>query len=596
MKKKVLGIVLASALVLSLGLVLAAPAGADQVTKDLLAGQDIDVGDVSVWNDCDNLYVKYETTDGWEITETHLYVGKTPCPPPTTAPGQFPYDDDDATSVSDTEVLYTILLDDIDGYDMQLNKKGKPTGVMIADGNPGVTPGTSVCIAAHAVVEKCVTESFEFTPELTWQRSSETSVAVYPGYGAQWTEEQGFLILLDPLTVPVWDGGEAGQYFTGYSTRNDIDWASWVCTQNPSGKSTTGTDLRRFQATFDIPAGYSVTGGTLGSVNPGYEDVIPMNDNIYIFVNRDADGTPGDELVFWGGTISLAGLDPARTHFLGMERRPTEPQDKPAFPETDGWHMDGTIPAISSSLFVEGGNVLDVFAEELWTGGGMHELGLTLDVEETTCETETAWGDGTDFTQPNWAMYFSYLVQEMPTGEAGNGWSDVATDHEWEARARHGGAGGWRAFVDDVFPPVNPLWTGGTVPWLNDEQMWFELIYDDSTGSATFTIYRSSDDFVLGTVSDTSLSGFNGLISIQGKTSAEAAGWVVVDNVEVNGIPVCGDDGFTAQGTDFVRDLKYLDISAVPSGDFTLTGDLTFKWGAHPSSEGPCLSIYVQDE
>jgi hypothetical protein len=259
---------------------------------------------------------------------------------------------------------------------------------------------TNLFIAAHAVVKKCTTESFTFEPLLTWTRSSESAVAVYAGYGAQWTKEEGFAIPLDPL-ADVWDGGTPGQYFTGYSTRSDISWASWVCTQNTNGMSTSGTDLRRFQATFDIPAGYTVTGGVLGSVNPGYENVIPINDNIYIFMN--------EELLFWGGTIGV--VDPSTTHFLGMEKRDTQPQNKPAFHETDGWHMDGTFPVIPSGLFVEGQNKLDVFAEEFCTGGGMHELGLTLQVEQTTCETETAWGAGEDFPGANWATYFNYVVQ-----------------------------------------------------------------------------------------------------------------------------------------------------------------------------------------
>jgi hypothetical protein len=587
--KKVLFPILALILAIGLSLPVVAHTEASPYIVDLIAdggssATATDVGDVSVWNDGDKLYVNYEITDlDWVITETHLYAGKNV--PPTTSPGQFPYDDDDATSTSDTVVTYEIPLADIDSYSMQLNKKGKYTGVMVADGTPGVEPCNDVYIAAHAVVQKCETEPLTLYPELTWQRSSESNVAVHPGYGAQWTKEQGFAIALDSSTT-VWDGGTGtgSQYFTGYSTRSDISWASWNCTQ-PGEPSSTGTDLRRFQATFDIPVGYSVTGGTLGSVNPGYENVIPMNDNIYIFVN--------EELIFWGGTISIPSLDPTRTHFLGVLRRDTEPQNQPAFPETDGWHMDGAIPAISSSLFVEGANVLDVFAEELWTGGGMHELGLTLEGEQTTCETETAWGNGIDFEQPNWAMYFTYHVQG-PTGVAGDGWTDVASDYDWEARARHGGAGGFRAFVDDVFPPVNPLNTGGTVPWLNGGGMWFELIYDDSSHDATFTIYDSSDDSVLGTVTDTGLPGFDGLIGIQGKTSPEAAGSVVVDNVKVNGTPLEGDDGFTAQGTDFVRDLKYLNISGVLPGSFTLTGNLTFAWGANPKDEGPCLSIYVQ--
>ena len=41
----------------------------------LTAGQHIDVGTVTVSNDETNLYVVYETTGNWVITETHLYVG-----------------------------------------------------------------------------------------------------------------------------------------------------------------------------------------------------------------------------------------------------------------------------------------------------------------------------------------------------------------------------------------------------------------------------------------------------------------------------------------------------------------------------------------
>ena len=417
----ILGLVLTGCLLSNVGQVPATEqSGITYLTKGtetdpdefpLYAGQDIPVGTVYVWNDGTNLTITYDTTDSdWVMTETHLAVVDKFDDFPMTKkgnpiPGQFPY-----------QCCY----DETEGEWLFVKKPDTLAGTCDADGKEDATmtaitytipldwgPNTQLYIAAHAVVQKCETESFTFNPELTWTRSSESNVAVFPGYGAQWTQEEGFNILPDPL-AEVWDGGTPGQYFTGYSIRDDISWASWICTQNQSGKSLTGTDLRRFNATFDIPVGYTVTGGTLGSVNSGYGDVIPMNDNIYIFVN--------EELIFWGGTISLDQLDPTRTHFLGMERRPTQPQDQIAFPETDGWHMDGTIPAISSSLFIEGANNLDVFAEELWTGGGMHELGLTLQVEQTTCETETAWA-GTEegkiqFPGANWATYFDYIVTE----------------------------------------------------------------------------------------------------------------------------------------------------------------------------------------
>jgi len=380
---------------------------ADPDPFPLYAGQDWLVGNVLVWNDEEQLCVKYVLDpvlfdDGWGITETHLAVGASLNDIPTNKVGNpkvgnFPFGNDELGGVAE-DGSYCIDFGD-------------------GEGELDVSCGDELFIAAHAVIEKCVTVSETITPELTWTRSSESSVAVYPGYGAQWTKEQGFAILTPDALV--WDGGTGGQYFTGYSIRNDISWASWICTENPTGKSLTGTDLRRFNAAFEIPAGYNVTGATLGSVNSGYEDVIPMNDNIYIFMN--------EELIFWGGTISIAQLDPTRTEFLSVARRDTEPQDPPSFPETDGWHMAGTFPAVPSGLFAEGTNNLDVFAEELWTGGGMHELGLTLEVEQTICESETAWGaqeekeeeeEGTiQFVDgKSWATYFNYTVQHPLVG------------------------------------------------------------------------------------------------------------------------------------------------------------------------------------
>lgn len=41
---------------------------------DLIGGQNIDVGDVSIWNTEDYLYVKYATTDNWYLTATHVHV------------------------------------------------------------------------------------------------------------------------------------------------------------------------------------------------------------------------------------------------------------------------------------------------------------------------------------------------------------------------------------------------------------------------------------------------------------------------------------------------------------------------------------------
>ena len=42
---------------------------------ELIAGQQILAGFISVSNDSENLFVTYTTDNGWHLVETHLYVG-----------------------------------------------------------------------------------------------------------------------------------------------------------------------------------------------------------------------------------------------------------------------------------------------------------------------------------------------------------------------------------------------------------------------------------------------------------------------------------------------------------------------------------------
>jgi len=112
---------------------------------DLIAAQDMDVGEVCVSNDATNLTVTYTTVDGWTLTETHLAIS-TDEPGSgewiarangwqsrsgNPAPGRFPYQADHDPAV--TTYTYTIPLADISG---------------------GVAPGDELFIGAHAVVER----------------------------------------------------------------------------------------------------------------------------------------------------------------------------------------------------------------------------------------------------------------------------------------------------------------------------------------------------------------------------------------------------------------------------------------------------------
>jgi len=89
---------------------------ADPFVTDLIAGQTIDVGDVSVWNDGTHLYVKYATTGDWCLTGTHLHVATTLAEIPQTKkgnpiPGHFKYNMSHGPCT--TEYTYAI---DLDGW------------------------------------------------------------------------------------------------------------------------------------------------------------------------------------------------------------------------------------------------------------------------------------------------------------------------------------------------------------------------------------------------------------------------------------------------------------------------------------------------
>jgi hypothetical protein len=101
----------------------------DITTVTLFAGQTIDAGTVSVWNDADNLYVQFSTTGGWVINETHVHVGATADDIPqrngNPIPGRFDYKTTHEPPVE--EYTYTIPLD-------------------------GFAAGDSLVVAAHAAL------------------------------------------------------------------------------------------------------------------------------------------------------------------------------------------------------------------------------------------------------------------------------------------------------------------------------------------------------------------------------------------------------------------------------------------------------------
>lgn len=77
--------------------------------EKLMAGQIMEVGTVTVWNDATKLYVKYDiTVPDITILQTHLFVGDCDLLNDNPAPGQFPYKTDHNPGV--TTFTYEIPL------------------------------------------------------------------------------------------------------------------------------------------------------------------------------------------------------------------------------------------------------------------------------------------------------------------------------------------------------------------------------------------------------------------------------------------------------------------------------------------------------
>jgi hypothetical protein len=329
----------------------------------LLAGQNRQVGVVTVTEDQDQdgVCVTYAldveaVAEGWRIHATHLFVGADTAGIPINrsgnpVPGRFPYGEGDLGGVKEWSDC------------VAANEVGE------------------LVIAAHAAIRLHANVSFD--AELAWLRSSEIAVTGVPSLQANWQPSVGFGIALDPLQT-AWDPITRRAYWNHFNAGSPL---------------ATRTDLRRFQATFDLPVGYEVLGSVIASVEVA--DKFPINDNLYVFMN--------EALQFWGGTNTGGKTFEGKAGIAAL--RPVGG----AF-GTDGWYIPRSIlTQISPNVFSTGPNVLDLFTEEFASWGGMHELELTLDVLDLNDATahETVWGAGLGITdRGNWGTYFTHTSSD----------------------------------------------------------------------------------------------------------------------------------------------------------------------------------------
>ena len=349
----------------------------EPVEIPLIAGQTMDAGTVTVYNDGEFLYVTYETTGDWHMTETHLHVACDPADIPQTKkgnpiPGQFDYSETHDPGVESYEVK--IDLDDLQCSD--------------------------VYIAAHAVVEQrdkeCIdfeefseyddvsTVSTEFGDVSFYMASSNPLVGLSIGDTGNLTPAQGMY----PV-VAEGDTGSGSPEYTGivaFTVRDSgnpyrDDWVKDDGGTGAGGKLLTDSlDLSRTNLLQHAYSQYLAI-------------VIDMSDI------EELEG------------MSLAGIDLDWTEtwkFQFFDENNVLIHEETVGPAADNSGDGVAIPISYSSP--------EVSKLAIWGSmnlGERERIGYAIDnVCVYSSEDETAWGEGHDFPGSSWGMYFDFGIKD----------------------------------------------------------------------------------------------------------------------------------------------------------------------------------------
>lgn len=198
-------------------------------TQALYAGQAIDAGTVTVEVVGDNLEVTYTTTGGWELVETHLWVGDDLADMPQTRKGNpkvgnFPYQSGDITGA--TTYYFTVPLSMLDFF------------CPADDGN--------YFIAAHAALQKpdgsggYLTETGWANGERivekgNWATYFSITLTCECDGGGSATCETTFAYAADPVGTCFFDGDEDGD--------NNGDFIRWGWSIGPLTEGTYTYDI-----------------------------------------------------------------------------------------------------------------------------------------------------------------------------------------------------------------------------------------------------------------------------------------------------------------------------------------------------------------
>jgi hypothetical protein len=367
--------------------------------RTLWAGQNIDVGTVSVWNNGTHINVTYKTINNWNLTETHLYVGTANPNSLSHSPGQFPYSHyiDPACD----EDSYSIPLSMIDGYHLKLNKKGNPTGVWEANGTLGVDVGDQIYIAAHAVVENVTTTydtcmiDFEEFSEYDDVSSVTTGCGEVKFFMVDYLPLMGLSIgeiatitVKDDLPVIAEESTMGSNYYGLVAFTSQSNGMKDDLVLDDSGTGAGGkmlTDALDYSQTPLLYHAYTKYQAILVNVS----DV--LNVDTLNFVGIDLDH---NEL--W--------------HFQYFDENDVLIADVTIGPGTgagDGkaYQTDFTDSRIAKVAIWGEQNL--AIPDRL----GFAIDNIEVDTKTVNIQEETAWGDGDEFST-NWAMFFTYEIQE----------------------------------------------------------------------------------------------------------------------------------------------------------------------------------------
>lgn len=216
----------------------------------------------------------------------------------------------------------------------------------------GSGDGRNVMIGAQTNISEVVIP-------LEWGRSTEHSSSVPFDNAVGIKVAEGLALPIDPTQV-VFDNGLYTPDANKNATPVENEWASWNQWHGSFGET---YEVRHLQATFTLPTGLG-TVLDLVLFSPFYTDhgdVIPVNDNVYVYLN--------------GTFIGKKGVS------YGASKAPGEGVHFDFANETDGWYADGSFGSVAAAALQPGSNVIDIVAEEWYLWGGIGRLDLKLVVE-----------------------------------------------------------------------------------------------------------------------------------------------------------------------------------------------------------------------